>query len=509
MKETVSRRKVSDDASVESLTGKPKNKTKGWDSNPKKLLTNPLKMAEPVHRKPPLGATAGQSIRKFPRSSIQQIRDICLFYVRKCSGKYADNKTAARYVHQLAEEVMSQLAGVAGEIKRNRGEPELFQALLDEWNTHFPSSLGKVGSPKAVALLLQSQEAEIHQLKEDLMIERDKRNREFSDTLIAMDAQLQAYRNNVIGERKHRDQVSKKQQEDFNAKFEALEEKHAREIGQLQDERATLRQEIRKDFRNSITSLEQQVRQLQDQLEETEEDYKGRLERMKLKKDKKIKRLISKLRTAQEKYYALAADVQDDFTVMTSASAEEGSVISGAVKENNTLNKLAQKEKKRDQLLQRYAGNSNNLEVEPVDGEEVEGTIADSGTGESTKIASAAELKMLHRSVQSLQFLNKKHETTISELQSQINGLKGKISAELMRLQDLEQINSSLRRALGLKLKDQGSIDNVHRTNSSSKTIKNSPEILCHTPHFLDKADYKAPEYDKKDISGYNTAGHF
>jgi hypothetical protein len=87
--------------------------------------------------------TTGQSLRSVPRSCIQEVKQICMYYVQKCSGQYLDNKAASRYVHQMAEEIILQLAGVASEIKKNRGEPEMYQALLDEWNEYFPPSLGK------------------------------------------------------------------------------------------------------------------------------------------------------------------------------------------------------------------------------------------------------------------------------------------------------------------------------------------------------------------------------
>jgi DNA polymerase-1 len=82
------------------------------------------------------------------------VRDICLHYVEKCSGKYENNKLAARYLHQMAEEVLGQLSGVAAQIKRHEAEPEVFQALLDEWNDAFPASLGSMGSPKQVGEVL-------------------------------------------------------------------------------------------------------------------------------------------------------------------------------------------------------------------------------------------------------------------------------------------------------------------------------------------------------------------
>ena len=87
-----------------------------------------------MKRIPADGVSTGASIRKYPKSAVQQVREICLHYVEKCSGKYMDNKAASRYVHQMAEEVIQQLSGVTAQIRRHENEPEVFQALLDEWN---------------------------------------------------------------------------------------------------------------------------------------------------------------------------------------------------------------------------------------------------------------------------------------------------------------------------------------------------------------------------------------
>ena len=76
----------------------------------------PLAMAEPMHRLAPKGASTGQSVRVFKKSYIKSVKDTCLFYVKKCSGKYTDNQTAARYVHHMAEEVISLLSGVAEDL---------------------------------------------------------------------------------------------------------------------------------------------------------------------------------------------------------------------------------------------------------------------------------------------------------------------------------------------------------------------------------------------------------
>jgi len=153
------------------------------------------------------------------------VRDICLHYVEKCSGKYENNKMAARYVHQMAEEVMGQLSGVAAQIKRHEAEPEVFQALLDEWNAAFPASLGAMGSPKHVAATLSAQTKEIEDLREQLEQERRNKNKDRADVMRSMDAQLQASRQGVLMERR---QLSLQQKEEIERYQRQLKESEAR-----------------------------------------------------------------------------------------------------------------------------------------------------------------------------------------------------------------------------------------------------------------------------------------
>ena len=47
----------------------------------------------------------------------------------------------------MADEVLKQLSGVAAQVKRYEQDPEIYQALLDEWNENFPPSLGIMGTP--------------------------------------------------------------------------------------------------------------------------------------------------------------------------------------------------------------------------------------------------------------------------------------------------------------------------------------------------------------------------
>ena len=154
-------------------------------------------------------------MRAFPKSAVQQVREICLHYVEKSSGKYADNKRASRYIHQMAEEVMNQLSGVSAQIKRHENEPAAFQALIDEWNEAFPKSLHAIGSPKAIAALVKRQEQEIIELRAALDSERNNRDKDVGDVLKSMDAQLQTSRNGIISERRQLAKIQQQEVERF------------------------------------------------------------------------------------------------------------------------------------------------------------------------------------------------------------------------------------------------------------------------------------------------------
>ena len=173
----------------------------------------------------PEGSSTGASLRQFPKSCVQQVREICLHYVEKCSGKYHNNEQAARYIHQMAEEVMGQLSGVSAQIKRHENEPAVFQALLDEWNEAFPPGLSKIGSPRVVANLLARQTAELEELRTALELERSSKETDIANVLRSMDAQIQISRNGIISERR---QLSRIQQEEVEKYQRLLQEEQAK-----------------------------------------------------------------------------------------------------------------------------------------------------------------------------------------------------------------------------------------------------------------------------------------
>ena len=216
-------------------------------------------------------------MRAFPKSAVQQVREICLHYVEKSSGKYTDNKRAARYVHQMAEEVMNQLSGVSAQIKRHENEPAAFQALIDEWNEAFPKSLHAIGSPKAIAALVKRQEQEIIELRAALSRERDNRDKDVGDVLKSMDAQLQTSRNGIISERRQLAKIQQQEVErfqyliteekrkgdqkaaDVERKFALEKKKMQREMQSALDGEGGRIKSIQKDFHKERVELKSEI----------------------------------------------------------------------------------------------------------------------------------------------------------------------------------------------------------------------------------------------------------
>lgn len=161
-----------------------------------------------------------------------------MHYVSKCSGKYSQNVAASRYVHQMADEVINQLAGVAADIKKHVDEPEVLQKLLDDWNESFPPALGELGTPKAIALKLEKQHREIEDMKQTMEQERLGYEADITGILHSVDSQLEASRKGVLSERRQLARktqftvdIHKKEMEDLKNQFEEEKRKLKEELG--------------------------------------------------------------------------------------------------------------------------------------------------------------------------------------------------------------------------------------------------------------------------------------
>ncbi len=63
-------------------------------------------------------------------------------------------------------------------------------------------------------------------------------------------------------------------------------------------------------------------------------------------------------------------------------------------------------------------------------------------------------------------------------------------------------MTEAYRQSLSLKM-------GVHQHIQATDCLSQAKKVLCHTPHFLGKADKAGCMSNKPVISGYNIAGHF
>lgn len=245
-----------------------------------------------------------------------------MYYMRKCSGKYSDNKAAARYVHHMAEEIVQQLSGIAGEIRRNKGEPELYQALLDEWNDNFPPSLGALGSPKAIAALVSQQSSEITELREALESERSRRERDVTDILKSMDAQLQAYKASVMSERQHQLIMEQQRQADQAAAMEDLRAEHQHEIERMVKAHAQEVKSLNDVARSRLDDANDTVAELNRQLDVTRDMHSQEIAALTSRGERRYNRLHQKYEELKAQYQELVSHFKDEFSALSSSIDE-------------------------------------------------------------------------------------------------------------------------------------------------------------------------------------------
>lgn len=171
-----------------------------------------------------------------------------MHYVNKCSGKYENSKLAGRYVHQMANEVMSQLSGVSAEIDVVGANVELMKQRIKEWEDNFPSTLTEIGHPKAIADLVSKQRNKIADLQAKLEAEKKAHDKDVNDVLRSMNVQLQAARNSTFLERQQLSLAHQQDGEEHKQQLAASDHEHQRAADALKKEHrldvARLRQSL-------------------------------------------------------------------------------------------------------------------------------------------------------------------------------------------------------------------------------------------------------------------------
>lgn len=140
---------------------------------------------------------------------------------------------AARYVHQLAKEVLSLLSGIADEIEMHNQIRQLAEERLSDWDRNFPSSLKVIGGPQEVAQRLFEMQRELNKLYsqlEDYEIQFKERQVKDQRTI---DDQLYLSSVGVMRERDQMANEMNKIKNEYQERMKLQEERYQEEITRL------------------------------------------------------------------------------------------------------------------------------------------------------------------------------------------------------------------------------------------------------------------------------------
>jgi len=448
------------------------------------------------------------------------VKEICNFYVSKCTGKYEDNKAAARYIHNMAEEIMGQLAGVANEIQRSKGQPELYQALLDEWNDNFPPSLGAIGTPKNISLLVANQTKEIDLLRNELGIQVSKRENDVAEILRSMDAQLQAYKVSIMNERRHQKIIDKETSEENEMRIKSLEKSHSAEVDALTKEhlKQTKAQSKAHDLR--ILEVQQIIQHQQDQIKAITEAHSVELDKVKQSKDRKYLKLLDKYDQLKAAYKDLLSLLNDDESEHSLPSVlrdqtdddmdesiglhEDADVVDLALKNyQRSRQERIEKEKASKLNAKRNKSVGKSKSTEGIDVASRDREDADTSSRSNPTDPHKGIYRQLKLQIDQLSTALKASQGTINSLNYDLKVVISDNSLYANRIVECEKINESLRRALSARLQENGLV-----VPESYHTLEPTGKILCHTPHFL-RTDKSGPLGNEVDLSAYLNAGIF
>ena len=224
----------------------------------------------------------------------------------------------------MAEEILSLLGGVINEIEKQKEHPEILQSLLDEWNANFPASLRSYGSPRTIASLIESQSKELEGLRSDLAVERSQRLAAEEQLSVAMNEQLQLYKNTFLRERKERMMAA-----------ESAEGEHERELAELHERYRTHAAEMEKKFLDTL-SLRQS-------------EY-----------SKTITELRRKLRDADSCQQQMEARFEEEIAVLTESKDKEIAELSSRLQESLSISRSAAKARRSPHRSRRSSSSSRS-----------------------------------------------------------------------------------------------------------------------------------------------------
>ena len=502
-----------------------------------------MPIAEPVHRIAPEGAGSGISMRDQPTSCVDQVRKICMHYVSKCSGKYDNSKVSARYVHQMASEVLTQLKGVAMQIKQQENNPEILQELLDEWNDQFPPSLGDLGTPKHIAATLQRQSKEVVELKSKLSEETKRREKDVGSVLRSMDAQLHASRDSVMTERRQHTMAHTHQLNQLKAQLkEAARAQRSEAKAKANASSADLVM-CQNRYSDRINALEKEVAETRAQADVELAAARGRLAALEMSskdKESSLKRTIKKLQldvahsskpgragtrgggygggsylrgqrsiSSNDGSRGLGmagglgmGGAEDDVLGIPTMDDDGNASAGGRSKptvssagHNSLPSTVEQDEKEMEEDVSDVSSVMSIPIVMPAK-KAVDGAPRkDHGrTGFSTPVVNIknvrvrgggamAGIKILKRELRDTMEVSAKQEVELQQLRTDLIKYIADVQFQKKRADGLDSINDSLRSALSDVTGHREHGDTNHNIHGS--VLRFAPQVLKHTPHFL------------------------
>ena len=295
-----------------------------WNIGTNVSKTSGLVMAEPQHRLFNRG-DSNISINQFPssKSSAQQIKDICLHYVNKCSGQYIHNRTSARYVHQMADEVLNQISGLISQISRIESEPEAYQALLQDFKDSFPPNLT---SPKQVAAKLNQLQHDYDQAIITITSLKQNHKKELETIAASVNDQIKAHKDGILKERRHHksklDDISFEcNQKLIDERTRIINEKNEMEqqfLQQIHTLQTNYTIEINK-LQTKLKSLEKELIKTKDELENIDDDNK--------EKEVEISQLKSKIRRYEDEDLLNSSRRSSEYGLGSARMSDAGSVV--------------------------------------------------------------------------------------------------------------------------------------------------------------------------------------
>lgn len=370
---------------------------------------------------------------------------------------------AARYVHQMADEVLIQLESLNGSAAAaSATKPAVssstmsskMEELLREWNDNFPPSLGSIGSPKAVAARVASLTKEVSSLNEAIKTSKVTHEAVFAD----LQNQLKLSRSGILLERQHlADEMNRK---------EAQMEEH----------------------------MKQELKRCEELLRVAEQSAKDKLKRV----ERELGAKVSAVAQDKAKLQALV----DKLTVENQRQAEKRQVKSRAIRELESSMSVGTKVKHEHvEILQDLVRDEDDeeLEVAALRFDDDERNIPEStGAMENANIL-APRRRTSIRSVRSMEDIVSTRlyedlqrklahlESRVQEQEQQVQTMDIANTSHLEHIEflknrcaSLEDMNSNLRDALAHK---------AVIADSTSLIRKYTPKALAHIPDFLQKAD--------------------